>query len=85
MLILGRKPGQSIQIGGGITITFFGERGGRARIGIEAPPDVNIVRTEIKDRVTEVEAEVIEEHEVVNIAKLAEFGALIGPVGKVVK
>jgi carbon storage regulator len=47
MLILGRKPGDSILIGDGIRIVVLAcERGG-VRLGIEAPSDVTILRGEI--------------------------------------
>lgn len=47
MLILFRKPGESIQIGDGIRIvvTSCDRRG--VRLGVEAPADVNILREEI--------------------------------------
>jgi len=46
MLVLSRKPGESLLIDGRIRITVLG-CGSRARIGIEAPADVQIVRSEI--------------------------------------
>ena len=47
MLILGRRPGDSIVIEGGIKIVVLAcERGG-VRLGIEAPPEVTILRGEI--------------------------------------
>ena len=52
MLILGRREGESILIEGGIRIVVVAcERGG-VRIGIEAPPDIKILRGEIADKVT---------------------------------
>jgi carbon storage regulator len=54
MLILGRRAGESIVLDGGITIVVLAcERGG-VRLGIQAPPDVTILRGEI---VQQVEAE----------------------------
>lgn len=46
MLVLSRKPGESLIIDGRIRITLLG-CGSRARIGIEAPADVQIARSEI--------------------------------------
>jgi carbon storage regulator len=47
MLILGRRPGESIVIDGGIRIVVLAcERGG-VRLGIEAPAEVGILRGEI--------------------------------------
>src|SRR5262245_45078867 len=49
MLVLTRKPQQQIQIGNRrITVTVLEVRGGRVRLGIEAPEDVTIRRREIK-------------------------------------
>ncbi|MCC6243475.1 MAG: carbon storage regulator [Gemmatimonadaceae bacterium] len=51
MLILGRREGESILIEGGIRIVVVScERGG-VRIGIEAPPEVKILRGEIADKI----------------------------------
>ncbi|MCB0325302.1 MAG: carbon storage regulator CsrA [Bdellovibrionales bacterium] len=47
MLVLTRKPGQSVYIGDEIKITLHGIRGNQVRIGIEAPPSVKIYREEI--------------------------------------
>ena len=53
MLILGRRAGESIVLDGGITIIVLAcERGG-VRIGIQAPPDVTILRGEIVRQVEE--------------------------------
>ncbi len=48
MLILQRYAGQSISIGKDIQITVLGQFRGAARIGIVAPPEIKIVRDEIK-------------------------------------
>lgn len=50
MLILSRKATQSFQIGDHVTVTVCGIKGNKARIGIHAPKDVAIVRTELKER-----------------------------------
>lgn len=53
MLILGRRPGDSIVIDGGIKIVVLScERGG-VRLGIEAPAAVTILRGEIVRAVEE--------------------------------
>lgn len=46
MLVLTRKRDQSIVVGEDIVITVLEVRGERVRIGVEAPKDVAIVRTE---------------------------------------
>ena len=47
MLILGRKPGDSILIGDGIRVVVLACDRGGVRLGIEAPSDVTILRGEI--------------------------------------
>jgi carbon storage regulator len=50
MLVLSRKQGESLQIGDQITITIVRMSGNSVRVAIEAPRDVNIVRTELIER-----------------------------------
>lgn len=47
VLVLTRKPGESIVIGDEITITIIEASGGRVRLGIEAPREVGVHRAEI--------------------------------------
>ncbi|QDV38012.1 carbon storage regulator [Tautonia plasticadhaerens] len=47
MLVLSRKLEQRIVLGDGIRITVVAIEGGRVRLGIEAPPQVAVVRAEI--------------------------------------
>lgn len=47
MLVLSRKPQESIQIGPAITVTVVQVDGEKVRISIEAPSDVRILRTEL--------------------------------------
>lgn len=47
MLVLSRKPGDSIVIGGGVRIRVLRIEGKHVRIGIEAPDDVAIIRAEL--------------------------------------
>ena len=47
MLVLTRKKEQRIQIGRHITVTIVRVKGGAVRVGIEAPPDVKILRGEL--------------------------------------
>lgn len=51
MLVLSRKIGESIEIGGGIRVTVTEVRGGRVRLSIQAPPDVRVFRKEILDAI----------------------------------
>jgi carbon storage regulator len=47
MLVLTRKPRQSIVIGDDIEVTVLAVQGEKVRLGIEAPTDVPVFRTEI--------------------------------------
>lgn len=47
MLVLSRKATQQIQIGDNIVVTIVQVKGQGVKIGIEAPDDVRIVRSEI--------------------------------------
>jgi carbon storage regulator len=52
MLILGRKAGDTIQIGDGIRVVVLACDRKGVRLGIEAPSDVTILRAEIVSDVT---------------------------------
>ena len=47
MLVLARKIGESIVIDGGITVTIIKLKGNVVQLGINAPEDISIRRTEI--------------------------------------
>jgi carbon storage regulator len=47
MLVLTRRPGQSVYIGGDVKITLVEIKGSQVRIGIDAPSSVRIYREEI--------------------------------------
>lgn len=47
MLVLSRKKGESVVVNGNITIVVVDVRGDKARIGIEAPADVAVYRSEV--------------------------------------
>ena len=49
MLVLSRKAGESINIDGRIKVKIVKIKGNQVRIGIEAPDDVAIVRSELGD------------------------------------
>jgi len=51
MLVLTRKPGQSIMIGDGIEVQVLAVAGEKVRIGISAPRDVSIYRHEVYERI----------------------------------
>ena len=48
MLVLSRKVGERLVIGGNITVVISRVAGNRVTIGIEAPDDVRIVRGELQ-------------------------------------
>jgi carbon storage regulator len=47
MLILSRRPGESLTIGDNITVTVVSINGNQIRLGIDAPRDVRVLRDEI--------------------------------------
>ena len=49
MLILQRKPGESLVIGEDITVSVVSIEGGRVRLAISAPQEVPILRSELLD------------------------------------
>lgn len=51
MLVLTRREGERIQIGDHIRITVVRIVGGGVRLGIEAPPEVAVMRSELKERI----------------------------------
>ncbi len=51
MLVLTRRPGESIIIAGDIKITVVNVGPGRVKLGIEAPPHVRVDRQEIHDKI----------------------------------
>ncbi len=51
MLVLTRRPGESIVVGDNIVVTVIEIKGGQVRIGIDAPRDVDVYREEIYEQV----------------------------------
>ncbi|MBS0204535.1 MAG: carbon storage regulator [Planctomycetes bacterium] len=56
MLVLTRKQSQTIKLGDGITITVVSAANGSVKLGIEAPADVRIMRTECLSRVSSTQS-----------------------------
>lgn len=48
MLVLSRKINESIHIGQGVTVTVTRISGNRVTLGVTAPNDVKIIRSELK-------------------------------------
>ena len=51
MLVLTRRIGETLVIGGNVTVTILGVKGSQIRIGITAPSEVSIHREEIYLRI----------------------------------
>jgi carbon storage regulator len=51
MLVLTRRPGQSIMIGDRVEVQVLSVAGEKVRLGITAPRDVSIFRNEVYDRI----------------------------------
>ena len=47
MLVLSRRPYESVRIGNNVKITLLGFKGGQVRLGIEAPQDIAVDREEV--------------------------------------
>lgn len=57
MLILTRKAGESVLIGGDISITVLSVRGNQIKLGVEAPKEVSVHREEIYQRIKQSQDE----------------------------
>jgi len=51
LLVLTRKPGESLRIGGELRVTVVSAGNGQVRLAIEAPDDVAVLREEVFERV----------------------------------
>jgi carbon storage regulator len=51
MLVLSRKVGEKIWIGDQISITVVRISSGGVRIGIDAPPEMPVVREELREQI----------------------------------
>jgi carbon storage regulator len=78
MLILSRRPGESLVLDGGIRIDILSSDGRTVRLGIEAPPDVRILRAEIVESV-KAETRRAAESAVRWAAGSAPLGAVLSP------
>ena len=50
MLILTRRPTQTVTIGNDVTVTVLETRGRQVRIGVTAPRDIDVLREEITEK-----------------------------------
>jgi carbon storage regulator len=51
MLVLSRKNGESIKIGDNIEITIISSKHDQVKVGIKAPHNIEIYRSEIYDQI----------------------------------
>ena len=51
VLILTRRPNETLMIGTEITVTVLGVKGNQVRIGVNAPKNVSVHREEIFERI----------------------------------
>lgn len=51
MLILTRRPRETITIGNDITVTVIGIRGNQVKLGIAAPSEVPVHQAEVYERI----------------------------------
>lgn len=51
MLVLTRRTEESVVIGGNIVITVLGVEGEKVKLGIDAPREVTILRSELLDAI----------------------------------
>jgi carbon storage regulator len=50
MLVLSRKRGERVVIGGAVVVTVVDVRGDRVRLGFEAPESITVLREELCHR-----------------------------------
>jgi carbon storage regulator len=48
MLVLSRRQSERVRLGDSIVVTIIRVSGDKVRLGIEAPPDVLVLRDELK-------------------------------------
>lgn len=57
MLVLTRKEGERILIGENISVTVVRIAGGGVRLGVDAPAEVPVMRSELKEKLDADQAE----------------------------
>lgn len=60
MLILTRRPGESLYLGDNIKITVLGMQGKQVKLGLEVPRDTTVYREEVYKRVCEENRKALE-------------------------
>lgn len=54
MLVLSRKSTERIQIGDSVVVTVLEIKGNKVRIGIDAPKEIHVLRSELLDVISEL-------------------------------
>lgn len=71
MLVLTRKKGESIMIGDQIEVVILGSEGDSVKIGIKAPKQVQVYRSEIYEMIQQTNREATKS--VVSLDKLSQW------------
>lgn len=66
MLVLSRKAGQRIQIGPDVAVTVVKLSSGGVRLGIEAPPELAVIRGELAEQMLAESQEQVESLRIFN-------------------
>ena len=64
MLILTRRIGETLKIGDNIEVTILSLKGNQIRIGVNAPKDVEVHRSEVYERIQKERGNIKDEEEV---------------------
>ena len=80
MLILQRKPGESVRIGENITVSIVSVDSGRVRIAIDAPTEIPILRSELLETIAVNQDSVISDTSATELMEF--FGHVFDPVDK---
>ena len=70
MLVLTRKPGQSVLIGDNVEVKIIDIQGDQVRIGISAPKDISILRKELMDEVKQANREAVVDSSGISLEEL---------------
>jgi len=73
MLVLSRKLDESIVIGDDIVVKIIGVERGMVKLGIEAPSDISILRSELLEDVKDSNIAASKETDAQNIDMLSKF------------
>ena len=72
MLVLSRKSTERIHIGDNVVVTVLEIRGNKVRIGIDAPKEIHVLRSELKEVVPSAPSDVGPDIPILAIASIEE-------------